>query len=336
LKAVMDAIFGWRNFRNEIVWCYKSGGASPKRHFSRKHDLILWYSKSGKYKFNPQTEKSYNRGFKPYRFAGVEEFEDERGWYTLVGMKDYWELDMVGRTSKERTGYPTQKPLRLYERIIKASSNEGDIVLDPFCGCATTLVAAERSNRRWVGIDLWKSAHELVQSRLRSDTEILGQHATHDESAVTLRSEPPARTDEGDTASEYLQVREKRIFQKQPWMKLSRAGMTELLAGAQSTDAGEVVCAGCGRRLHVRFMHLDHIDPRSGGGSNYIINRVLLCAPCNQAKGNKHTMPQLHKNNRKDGWMENEDFAKRALKNAREKAEQVMHENIHVQRDMFA
>ena len=73
LKAVMDAVFGHDRFRNEIVWCYKSGGASPKRHFSKKHDIILWYSKSKEYLYNPQTEKSYNRGLKPYRFAGVRE-----------------------------------------------------------------------------------------------------------------------------------------------------------------------------------------------------------------------------------------------------------------------
>ena len=118
LKAVMDAIFGWRNFKNEIVWCYKSGGASPKRHFSKKHDIIFWHTKSKEYCFNQQTEKSYNRGLKPYRFAGVKEYQDDLGWHTIVGMKDYWEIDMVGRTSRNRTGYPTQKPLPLYERII--------------------------------------------------------------------------------------------------------------------------------------------------------------------------------------------------------------------------
>lgn len=107
-KCLMDAIFGQRNFQNEIVWCYKSGGASPTRRFSRKHDTLLWYTRGAKYTFNPQQEKSYNRGLKPYRFAGVAEYEDEIGWHTLVGMKDYWEIDMVGRTSFERSGYPTQ------------------------------------------------------------------------------------------------------------------------------------------------------------------------------------------------------------------------------------
>ena len=155
LKAVMDAIFGCKNFRNEIVWCYKSGGASPKRHFSKKHDLVLWFSKGSEYQFNPQTEKSYNRGFKPYNFSGVKEYQDDIGWHTIVGMKDYWEIDIIGRSSKERMGYPTQKPLALYERIVKACSNPGNMVLDPFCGCATTLVAAEQSDRHWIGMDIW-------------------------------------------------------------------------------------------------------------------------------------------------------------------------------------
>ena len=118
LKALLDAVFGRRNFQNEIVWCYKSGGASPKRYFSRKHDTILAYTKGKSYTFNPQQEKSYNRGFKPYRFAGVKEYQDEVGWYTVVGMKDYWEIDMVGRTSSERTAIQ----LKSLYRSMSASS----------------------------------------------------------------------------------------------------------------------------------------------------------------------------------------------------------------------
>lgn len=92
IKVEMDKVFGNRAFINEVVWCYKSGGASPKRYFSRKHDTLLFYSRTDSYLFNPQQEKSYNRGFKPYRFAGVQEYQDEIGWHTLVGMKDYWEI----------------------------------------------------------------------------------------------------------------------------------------------------------------------------------------------------------------------------------------------------
>ncbi len=178
LKIELDNIFGRKNFQNEIIWSYKSGGASSKR-FSRKHDNIFFYTKSNDYIFNPQKEKSYNRDLKPYRFKGVEEFEDERGWYTLINMRDVWEIDMVGRTSGERIGYATQKPLGLLKRIILASSNEGDLVLDPMCGCGTTLAAAHELNRRWVGIDVSSQACQVIQKRMTKlegieDVEIRG------------------------------------------------------------------------------------------------------------------------------------------------------------------
>ena len=165
---MLDTVFNARNFRNEIVWLYKSGGASPSKRFSRKHDSILWYSRSGKYRFNPQKEKSYNRGLKPYRFKGVKEFQDDIGWYTLVGMKDYWEIDMVGRTSKERIGYPTQKPIALLERIINASSNKGDLIFDPFCGCGTAADAAAKLGRSYLGVDVSAIAVRVMEQRLAS------------------------------------------------------------------------------------------------------------------------------------------------------------------------
>ena len=167
LKIVLDAIFlpcgGF--FQNEIDWCYKSGGAS-KHHFSKKHDVLLFYTKSKNYTFNYQTEKSYNRGFKPYRFKGVAEFKDDIGWYTLVGMKDYWNVDMVGRTSAERLGYPTQKPEALLERIIKASSVEGDTILDAYCGCGTTAAVAQRLKRKWIGVDITYQAVAMTLKRI--------------------------------------------------------------------------------------------------------------------------------------------------------------------------
>ena len=112
VKVLADHIFGGpAHLINEIVWQYKSGGASG-RSFARKHDTLLFYAKDPRrYFFHPLQEKSYNRGCKRYAFKGVREFEDEGGWYTLVNMKDVWSIDMVGRTSRERTGYATQKPL---------------------------------------------------------------------------------------------------------------------------------------------------------------------------------------------------------------------------------
>ena len=170
IKIVMDCIFGEDNFMNEIVWGYRTGGVS-KKWFGRKHDIILLYVKSSNHhNFNVIKEKSYNRDGKAYRFKGVEEYQDKEGqWYTMASMRDVWEINAVGRTSKERTGYPTQKPLKLLERIILASSNKSDVVLDPFCGCATACIAAEKLERKWIGIDISHKAYELVKERLEKE-----------------------------------------------------------------------------------------------------------------------------------------------------------------------
>lgn len=165
VKILMDSIFGEENFLNEIVWSYKSGGVS-KKYYSRKHDTILLYSKGKEYIFNPQLEKSYNRGLKPYRFKGVKEYEDDLGWYTLVNLKDVWQIDMVGRTSKERVGYATQKPEKLLERIILTSTDENSIVADFFAGSGTTGVVAEKLNRRWIMSDSGDLSGVTVSKRL--------------------------------------------------------------------------------------------------------------------------------------------------------------------------
>jgi len=167
-KVIMDEIFGEKHFVNEIVWQYKSGGSS-KKHFSRKHDTILVYSKSGKYQFNPLQEKSYNRQYKPYRFKGVKEYKDDLGWYTMVNMKDVWSIDMVGRTSAERTGYATQKPEALVQRMIESCTKEGDICADFFCGSGTLPVVAGRMGRKFIGCDEGSLAIESSVSRLAKE-----------------------------------------------------------------------------------------------------------------------------------------------------------------------
>ncbi|MBC8276197.1 MAG: restriction endonuclease [Chloroflexi bacterium] len=161
LKMVMDEIFGHRNFINEITWHYTSGGAS-KNQFSRKHDTIFWYGKGKAHTFNTDEMRV------PYKFQHTKIYEDQDGIYMIepqTGRRRYyhekgkvrddvWDINFVGPHSGERVGYPTQKPDDLLERIIKASSNEGDIALDPFCGCGTTVIVAGRLNRRWIGIDI--------------------------------------------------------------------------------------------------------------------------------------------------------------------------------------
>lgn len=150
LKILLDSIFGAAHFRNEIIWCYKTGGASPRR-FARKHDLIFFYTKGAQYIFHPLKEKSYM--MHRYGFKKSEFLRDEQGQYTRVYMKDVWELPALGAADRQRLGYPTQKPEALIERIIQASSSVGGLVLDPFCGSGTTAVVAQRLGRRWIGIE---------------------------------------------------------------------------------------------------------------------------------------------------------------------------------------
>ena len=189
LKLLLDCIFGEKNFLNEVIWAYRSGGVS-KKWFGRKHDILLFYAKKiGKHYFNVSKERSYNRDNKPYCFKGVTEYQDAEGkWYTLASLRDIWDISMLGRTKKERVGYPTQKPLELLERVITASCPEDGIVLDPFCGGGTTCVAAERLNRRWVGVDVCEKAFDLVQERMKKEVAV---------GLLTCQTNPPVRTDLG-------------------------------------------------------------------------------------------------------------------------------------------
>lgn len=167
VRMWLDHSFGEQNFVNQIIWAYNTGG-STKKHLSRKHDYLIVYSKTKNHTFNPQKEKSYNRDFKPYRFKGVEEFCDSDGkWYTMANMKDVWlDIPAVGRTSKERNGYPTQKPLKLLDRVIQLFSNEGDIVCDLFCGSGTTLESAKNNKRIPFGCDINENAIKICIERI--------------------------------------------------------------------------------------------------------------------------------------------------------------------------
>lgn len=167
VKVLLDEIFGEKNFINEVIWNYKSGGVS-KNYFARKHDTLLFYAKSQQYYFKAQQEKSYNRDFKPYRFKGVSEYRDELGWYTMVNMKDVWQINMVGRTSAERTGYATQKPEQLIERILESCTRDGDVCADFFGGSGTLAAAADRMGRHWISCDIGDLAAVNTHKRLVS------------------------------------------------------------------------------------------------------------------------------------------------------------------------
>ena len=289
VKTLMDAIFGPRNFRNEVVWFYKTGGVS-KRWFGRKHDTILFYSKSNKYTFNLQKEKSYLSH--KYGFSNIEILEDDRGFYTMVSMRDVWDIPALRGNQPETTGFPTQKPLNLYQRMLETSSNPGDIVLAPFCGCATTPVAAERLGRQWVGMDIWDGALGIVRQRMEDNRQLLT-----DIPIIHYETASSERTDGGLEAAPFIQVTEHYAEPDGP--RMSRAEMYAYLLSQRGQR-----CQGCDRRFDdARYLELDHNTPRSDGGLNHITNRVLLCGPCNRVKSNTYTLSGLRRLNRANGWM---------------------------------
>jgi site-specific DNA-methyltransferase (adenine-specific) len=193
IKIILDYIFGMNNFINEITWFYKTGGISM-RGFAKKHDLIFLYSKTNSYIFNPQRELKTHEAMTRAIEKNEEIFEDEKGkytWYLRPGhnskypngvktylegyVRDIWDISAIAPVAKERLGYPTQKPEKLLERIILASSNEGDLVADFFMGGGTTIAVAEKLKRTWLGVDINYRSLEITQERIESLHQIIKQ-----------------------------------------------------------------------------------------------------------------------------------------------------------------
>ena len=171
------------------------------------------------------------------------------------------DIGKVESNSRENVDYPTQKPIKLLQRLINSASNPGDIVLDPFCGCATACVAAEDNSRHWVGIDISPLAHTLVNHRLSTELNFMGE--------VHHREDIPLRTDLGDIK------------------RYNDPDNKKFLYGQQ-----EGICKGCKVLFPYRNMTIDHIIPQNKGGSDHIDNLQLLCGACNSKKG-KDTMEAL-------------------------------------------
>ncbi len=297
LKQLMDAIFGHKQFRNEIVWEYSTGGIG-KRNFPRKHDVVLFYSKSKDVHLTiPRKESKDPSRFNKSDSNGDRYYEKAGNRYYVkdgVAVSDVWmDIAPVRNVSKERTGYPTQKPLALLERIIKASSNKGDMVLDPFCGCATTCVAAEKLDRKWVGIDIEETAQQLVVERLTATAEaepLLKTWWQNDEPPVTHRHDIPKRTDPG-TPTRSPNIKQV-LFRKQ-----------------NGRCAGLCHDGQIGREFPIDIFEIDHIKPRSKGGPDIDDNLQLLCSTCNGRKGNRTMVKLLERNFQERASIEAEEAA---------------------------
>jgi site-specific DNA-methyltransferase (adenine-specific) len=230
LKLLLDAIFGKRHFQNEIIWSYRRW-PSVSHRFQRMHDCLLFYTKreTGNL-FNtltvppsPSSQKRWKGALQKVTFTadGARNPTQESGLSPGVAMNDVWDIPIIAPVSKERLGYPTQKPVALLERIIAASSNAGDVVLDPFCGCGTAVHAAEKLKRQWIGIDVTHLAISLIEKRMKDAFP-----------AVTFTVEGTPK----DLASAYdLALRDKYQFQ---WWAVSMVDALPFGGRKKGADGG--------------------------------------------------------------------------------------------------
>lgn len=186
---------------------------------------------------------------------GIPNFKRYLSTTQGVKLQNIWtDINPISSNSRERSGYPTQKPLALLDRIIQASSDKGDTVFDPFCGCATTLVAAHNLGRKWIGCDLSPLTVKLVNNRIQEFDPLFARAINPDH--------PPNRTDTGEIKN--YRTHKHELYGKQ-----------------------EGNCNGCDTHFPFKIMEVDHILPRSRGGTNAKENLQILCSHCNRSKGDK-------------------------------------------------
>ncbi|MCY4144907.1 MAG: DNA methyltransferase [Chloroflexi bacterium] len=316
LRLMLDAIFGVKQFQNEIVWHYSGGGASKSR-FARKHDTLFFYTKSNRWTFNVDAVRTPHKWDKGQKRADGSERSYSKGKIP----DDVIIMHGLMPWAKEHVGWTTQKPLRLYARIVKASSNEGDMVLDPFCGCATTCVAAEQLDRQWVGIDQSPKAKTIVKDRL--ENEVKKSLAWSEQ--VAIRFDSPTRTDVRGLLPP--------TFSLPPAPKLKKRGRRGQTA-APAYDRNEMrvhlalrdgpYCQGCGMTPptmpgslspELEYLDIDHIKPRADAGGDNEKNLCLLCPPCNRRKAHIWTLAQLRQANQRTKKMLDRSKIKKELEN---------------------
>ncbi len=312
LKLLMDAVFGKRKFRNEIIW-KRNSSHNDSKAFGRVVDSLLFYgppirTDSVRVPLSTDyTEKFYRHrdhrglyrhdniirsasmGERPNLTYEYKGFTPPFGWrmtkdkitaldaenriaWSASGrpyLKRYlsenkgqvpsaiWtDISPISGHAKERVGYPTQKPVALLARIIQASSNTGDMVLDPFCGCATASITAQGLHRQWVGIDISPKAADLVQQRMHDELGLF--------SKVIHRTDTPKRTDLGTLPRYNSDANRKEIYGDQ-----------------------EGHCNGCRIHFELRNLEVGHIISKGKGGTDHIGNLQLLCGNCNRIKGDR-------------------------------------------------
>ena len=302
LRQMMDAVFGKDNFRNEIVWAYRTGGVSRK-YWPRKHDTLLFYVRSDSYDHRPLQERVYYE--KPFFTSDVDE---EGNIYADVYIRDVWDdIKPLINVSGERTGYPTQKPQTLAVRMIEASSDPGDLVLDCFAGCAYVPVAAQLTGRRWMACDMSPRAWTVVrrqfhkhpqlgivtegevaaddadngkiEQKLENGNRVIKVRGPHDLPERTTVDDPPPSEVEPLAELRYRQT--PRETSAQIWDAF--------------VDEWGPQCWYCGTQKvrDRRELHLDHIEPNRRDGTNDDCwNRAIACAICNGNKGAELTPEQ--------------------------------------------
>ena len=271
LRLLLDCVFGRKNYRNEIVWHYTGGGRS-KKYFSRKHDTIFAYAKNkNRFIFNIDAIRVPYKETSGFAKSGIVAKSGKRYMPDPKGtpVDNVWDIPIINPMSKERTGYDSQKPLVLVDRIIKASSNEGDLVMDPFCGCATACVAAAGLNRRWIGIDENTDAPQILRDRLAEN------YYTYD-----FETNAPADA----KAQKPIRLPTRKVT---GYKKITKQKAKLNLLQADYKRHGYTSCKGCLRKLDEKDLTIDHILARDNGGLDELENLQLLCTSCNSKKGNK-------------------------------------------------